>query len=549
MSIKKLFITIFSSFILLLVLLAFISTLMLKEQLRFNKSQEIRYQSYQAADEHRQNSADLTSLARTYVSTGDSKYEDKYWEVIDIRSGKKPRPDGRTIALEKIMEDLGFTEAEFAKLKESGEKSRGLVWTETIAMNAVKGLFHDNNKEFTIKKDPDLKLARDLMFNDKYQQYVVEIMAPIDDFLVMLDNRSKQEVQERIDASNRLLRYALAVIALLIIFSILSYFIIFKKINVPVNALIQEVKVIGDGDLRRSIHTDAKDEIGELSRTVDGMRKKMGQTVGESMEIALNLAEASSEQAASVEETSSSLEEMSSMTKQNSDNADNANNLMKEANQVITSANNSMGNLTTSMGEISKASEETQKIIKTIDEIAFQTNLLALNAAVEAARAGEAGAGFAVVADEVRNLAMRAADAAKSTAGLIESTVKKINEGVDLVENTNDGFSKVAESSGKVGDLLVEIAAASNEQSQGIEQINIAVSEMDKVTQQNAAGSEELSSIMSLFQTESTGRSKQAARTINRPQKKNAKILSARTSEVSPNQVIPFDKEDEFEDF
>jgi methyl-accepting chemotaxis protein len=209
---------------------------------------------------------------------------------------------------------------------------------------------------------------------------------------------------------------------------------------------------------------------------------------------AQSLAEGSSEQAASIEETSSSMEEMSSMTKRNADNAQQANALMNEARQVVMAANESMGHLTGSMGEITKASEETSKIIKTIDEIAFQTNLLALNAAVEAARAGEAGAGFAVVADEVRNLAMRAADAAKNTANLIEGTVKKVKDGSDLVSRTNEGFKKVADSSAKAADLVAEISAASSEQAQGIGQINTAVSELDKLTQQNAANAEESAS-------------------------------------------------------
>ena len=146
------------------------------------------------------------------------------------------------------------------------------------------------------------------------------------------------------------------------------------------------------------------------------------------------------------------------------------------------------------MSEISKASEETSKIIKTIDEIAFQTNLLALNAAVEAARAGEAGAGFAVVADEVRNLAMRAADAARNTASLIEQTVKKVGDGSTLVARTNEAFGEVAEAAAKVGDLVAEISAASQEQAQGIEQVNKAVAQMDKVVQQNAANAEESAS-------------------------------------------------------
>jgi methyl-accepting chemotaxis protein len=207
-----------------------------------------------------------------------------------------------------------------------------------------------------------------------------------------------------------------------------------------------------------------------------------------------SLAEGSSEQAASIEETSSSLEEMSAMTKQNADNANQANGLMEETKKIVGRANESMGQLTASMEEITKASEETSKIIKTIDEIAFQTNLLALNAAVEAARAGEAGAGFAVVADEVRNLAIRAADAAKSTANLIEGTVKRVKDGSGLLENTNEAFQEVAMSATKVAELVAEIKAASNEQAQGIDELNRAVTEMGKVVQMNAANAEESAS-------------------------------------------------------
>jgi methyl-accepting chemotaxis protein len=153
-----------------------------------------------------------------------------------------------------------------------------------------------------------------------------------------------------------------------------------------------------------------------------------------------------------------------------------------------------MKQMTESMSEISSAGQEIGKIIKTIDEIAFQTNLLALNAAVEAARAGEAGAGFAVVADEVRNLAQRAAEAAKNTAGLIEGTIKRIGQGTELVKYTDEAFTEVASSSGKVAELIGEIAAASAEQAQGIDQVNQAVAQMDKVTQTNAANAEESAS-------------------------------------------------------
>jgi len=269
------------------------------------------------------------------------------------------------------------------------------------------------------------------------------------------------------DSSTKTLNFSLGLAFICVLIAVFLGILIIRTIITPINRII-----------------------GGLSEGADQVASASGQVSASSQ----SLAEGSSEQAASIEETSASLEEMSSMTKQNADNSGQADSLMKEANQVIGEANESMTDLTHSMDEISKASEETSKIIKTIDEIAFQTNLLALNAAVEAARAGEAGAGFAVVADEVRNLALRAAEAAKNTAELIEGTVNRVNDGTDLVKKTNANFTKVAESATKVGDLVSEISAASGEQAQGIEEVNKAVTEMDKVTQQNAANSEQSAS-------------------------------------------------------
>jgi len=287
-----------------------------------------------------------------------------------------------------------------------------------------------------------------------------------------------------------------------------------------------------------------------------------------------SMAEGASQQAASIEETSSSMEEMSSMTKKNAENAIHADTLMKETNGVVKTAHQTMSELTRSMEEITRASEETSKIIKTIDEIAFQTNLLALNAAVEAARAGEAGAGFAVVADEVRNLAMRAAEAAKNTSELIEGTVKKVENGSQLVSTTNEAFVQVAKSAGKVGELVAEISEASREQSDGIDQVNTAISEMDRVVQQNAANAEESASaseemnaqaeqlrdyvgdLMMLVTGKRELKAKQIrhapARSLAAPSRHPKKLSPVRheaRQEVRPDQVIPFDEEGGFKDF
>ncbi len=203
------------------------------------------------------------------------------------------------------------------------------------------------------------------------------------------------------------------------------------------------------------------------------------------------VASGASEQAAALEETSASMEETTSMIKATAANSAEADNLMKQTATITERAKNSMEELVVSMGEISRASEETSKIIKTIDEIAFQTNLLALNAAVEAARAGEAGSGFAVVADEVRNLAMRATEAARNTATLIESTLEKVKKGAIIAGSSNETFNEVASASRKIGELINEISIASREQALGVDQINKTITEMESVTQNNAASAEE----------------------------------------------------------
>ena len=241
--------------------------------------------------------------------------------------------------------------------------------------------------------------------------------------------------------------------------------------------------------ITRSIVRPISDIIDNLSDSAEQVDSASNQL----SEAANTLAQGATENAASLEETSAALVELTSMTKNNADNALEAKNLMGQATQVAVKAEGSMAKVIGAMDDISTSGNEIGKIIKTIDEIAFQTNLLALNAAVEAARAGEAGAGFAVVADEVRNLAIRSADAAKNTANLIEDTIKNISSGSELVYETSEAFKQVSEHVHKVQELVAEVAAASAEQSEGIDQIGKAMTQMDTVTQTNAAAAEESS--------------------------------------------------------
>ncbi len=315
---------------------------------------------------------------------------------------------------------------------------------------------------------------------------------------------------------------------------------------------------------------------GPVNRIIAGLNEGSNQVASASGQVSSasqSLAEGSSQQAASIEETSSSMEEMSSMTKKNAENTKEAQNKMAEAGELINNVNKNMEEMISAINEITKSSEETSKIIKTIDEIAFQTNLLALNAAVEAARAGEAGAGFAVVADEVRNLAMRAADAAKNTTELIDGTVTAVKKGDELTVRTQEAFKLNVDIAMKIGEIINEISGASDEQANGIEQVNTAIAEMDKVVQQNAANAEESASASEEMNAQAeqlrdyvgdlvmlvTGKKDQnistgGNRTVkplshhlkpSGPGKK--KMLTHDAKEIRPDQVIPFDED--FKDF
>ena len=527
--------------LLCLVLLSVISLKSASDEVA--RSADLRYRSYLLADELRQSSDDLTRLARTYAVTGDAKYEKQYFDILDIRNGKKPRPehyeriywdfvaagidkpqpDGATASLQALMKEAGFSEQEFAKLKEAQNNSDALVKNETIAMNAVKGLFDDGTGQFTKKGDPDLELARKLTHDENYHKYKAQIMKPVDEFLELLDKRTSAAVEQAKQAETRMQYWVTGLVLFSIAFLVVALLTVYRRIIAALGgepAVASEVvKQVAAGDLSVEIpvaNTDSTSLLAAMKVMQSNLQKLIGEiqtnadmvtSAAKKMTIAAeNVAGSSQQQSASSLEIAAAMEQSTVSINLMSDSANQAQtisgdseSLMNETSGVVSEAVNRIAKIATVVEQASQTvrtvgqeSENVSKIVLVIKEVADQTNLLALNAAIEAARAGEQGRGFAVVADEVRKLAERTTQStqeittmissmqssARDAVTCIEDAVANVNEGVILTKRVGESVSRLGASSHEVKGVIIDVSsalreqnAASNEIARNVEQI------------------------------------------------------------------------------
>lgn len=415
------------------------------------------------------------------------------------------------------MDDMKANIAEAEKRIKQSQDGFNAYMSRAVKSSADEALDAELSASFKVYTDglqPMLKYAKNGMF-EAIINHENEQARPLDSaynkvLLKAIDIRTARANQLSEQAHQRTqlgMAFMLGAFVLALALTVMTFIVLRRTVIHPLLRAAKRIEQISAGDLTMQDEPTGRSEIGRLSRHLQAMQRSLGKTVGTVRQGAEEIYRGTSEisagntdlssrteqQAAAIEQTAASMEELTATVKQNADNAHHASKLAEDASGKASRGGQMVSGVVKTMGNISTSSKKISEITAVINSIAFQTNILALNAAVEAARAGEQGRGFAVVASEVRTLASRSAQAAKEIEGLISESVRLIDQGSGEVVAAGNTMTDIVDAVKRVTDIMLEIAAASDEQSRGIVQVSQAISEMDKVTQQNASLVEEAS--------------------------------------------------------
>ena len=511
------------------VLLIYLQIRIVKSVTEYSSIYQHTIKSSAIARQYQQNSAFLTQFVRSFVATGDSKYEQAYNDCIAISGGTKPTPlnydrgmywsiylgsgkkpsyDGDTKSYSNVMKELNFSKDMFDYLALSKSRSEELVNLEIQAMELIKSI--PRNPDGSI---PDEYKSRQLeaieLVNGKtYEEKVSEIMSPINQFFDKLESDnalSLQKAAKEVRNDTILFFICLFIVGLSVVAFLAS---LGKSVGKHLHLCVHLASEISNGNLTVEIDESklkGNNEFVLLLRSFHNMTIHLREIISKVLESSREISEAATEiaqgntdlstrtemQASHLEETASSMEQIASTIKSSADNSVRGNRMMQDSEKSVQEAGDIIEATTNNIELVFEASNKITDIIKIIENIAFQTNILALNAAVEAARAGEQGKGFAVVASEVRNLAQTSQSSVKDITALIADSNEKIKTATETARKSKEIFMDIEQKIEDTSKIMQDISAMAVEQQAGVDQVNIAVSQMDQSTQQNASLVEE----------------------------------------------------------
>ena len=511
------------------VLLIYLQVRIVRSVTDYSRIYQHTIKSSAIARQYQQNSAFLTQFVRSYVATADQKYEQAYNDCIAISGGTKPTPlnydrgiywsiflgsgrkpssDGQTKSYADVMQELNFSKEMFDYLALSKSRSEALVKLEVQAMDIIKSIPRNPDGSIPEEYKGRRLEAINLVNGKAYEEKVSEIMAPINQFFDRLeaDNALKlQKAANEVRNDTILFFIGLFIVGLSVGLFLAS---LGKLIGKNLRLCVHLASEISNGNLTVKIdeskmtgNSEFASLLGSLHNMVNHLREIISKVLESSREIsnaATEIAQGNTDlssrtelQASHLEETASSMEEIASTIKSSADNSVRGNQMMQDSEKSVQEAGEIIEATTNNIELVFEASNKITDITKIIENIAFQTNILALNAAVEAARAGEQGKGFAVVASEVRNLAQTSQSSVKDITSLIADANDKIKTATETARKSKEIFMDIEQKIEDTSKIMQDISAMAVEQQAGVDQVNIAVSQMDQSTQQNASLVEE----------------------------------------------------------
>ena len=551
MSLKKIFISLVIVNMITLGLITFLYFMLVETEDNLSIAYETKYNSYILADELRQSSDDLTRFGRTYVSTDADKYRHYYQKILDIRNGQAARPANyhqiywdfvagnpdyqhpttEKISLKKLMQYAGFTDNEFALLKQAEDNSNGLVALEVEAMNAVKGLFKDSNGTYNLKKEPDLAYAQKLLFSDEYHQFKSSIMAPVQKFMQSIDTRTSAEIELITELEQQYILSLTILILFQIILLSITAFLIHKRILNPLQDLRHLMASVSQFSTKTSVpEYQYNDEVGKMYESLASFQRdinqmhlvqeeknteianqqyqrqtmqqklaqNLDQTLGKIIETVSNAAQNVTTSATDMQsKISVSTEKTQEVSEGSTHSAQNVQEAAQAAHQLVASIQTISTDIQVSSNIAADAARESEKtqavvhslvtasqkiteVIQLINDIAAQTNLLALNATIEAARAGEAGKGFAVVASEVKNLATQTAQATSDISIQIENVQGASQEAASAIGHIGDTITKMTDITDKLSAAMQHQRNVTTQMEQNINSATTASSKISE---------------------------------------------------------------------